>query len=282
MKVINHFLNTDDDKPVRFVRSPNIQRGLKPAYIVIHYTAGPTVAAAVATLTNPNAQVSSHLVIGRDGSITQLVPFNMIAWHAGASSWDGFTNLNQYSFGFELDNNGRLNSKKNQWVSIFGHIIPNDQVLVAAHKNGKGPYGWQTYTDLQLQATIAASQALFDAYHLLDVVGHDDIAPLRKYDPGPAFPMDTLRAAIVGRLENAPPVYETIGNVYIRTGASTQFKPLIKKPLPKGVHLEKLGVDGNWMQVKVLDVIDGAVDLQGWVYSRYVSRVFIANIPSSG
>lgn len=274
MKVINHLLYTDDDKQVPFVRSPNIQRGLKPAYIVIHYTAGNTVAGAVATLTNPSAKVSAHLVIGRDGSITQLVPFDTIAWHAGASSWDGLTGLNQYSFGFELDNNGRLNRKGSQWASIFGHIIPDDQVLVATHKNGKGPFGWQTYTEPQLLATIEASQALFDAYHLLDVVGHDDIAPLRKYDPGPAFPMDSLRAKIVGRAENAPPVYETIGNLYIRTGAGSQFKTLIKKPLPKGTHLEKLEVDGNWMHVSVLDVIDGAMDLDGWVYSRYVTRVF--------
>ncbi len=281
MKVINHFLYTDDDQQVRFVRSPNIEPGLQPEYIVIHYTAGPSVSAAVATLTNPSAKVSSHLVIGRDGSITQLVPFDKIAWHAGASAWDGRVGLNKYSFGFELDNNGRLTRKGTQWASIFGHVIPNDQVLEAYHKNGKGPYGWQTYTEAQILASLEASQALFQAYQLLDVVGHDDIAPLRKIDPGPAFPMESFRAKIVGRAEDVPPLYETTANVYIRVGPGSQFKTLIKKPLPKGTHLERLEIQGSWMHVDVLDVVDGVMDLQGWVYSRYVSRVFVANPPGS-
>jgi N-acetylmuramoyl-L-alanine amidase len=275
MKVIDHFLYTDDGQQVPFKRSPNIERGIQPAYLVIHYTAGPSVAAAVATLTNPKANVSAHLVIGRDGSITQLVPFNMIAWHAGASSWEGLNGLNKYSFGFELDNNGRLNRKDNQWASIFGHVIPDDEVLVANHKNGKGPYGWQTYPEAQLTAAIEASQALFLEYKLLDVVGHDDIAPLRKYDPGPAFPMESFRARVIGRAEIAPPMYETTGNVYIRSGPGSQFKTLIRKPLPKGTHLEKLDFQGNWIQVSVLDVVDGVMDLEGWVYSRYIKRVLI-------
>jgi N-acetylmuramoyl-L-alanine amidase len=235
------------------------------------------VRAAVSTLTSLSAKVSAHLVIGRDGSITQLVPFNMIAWHAGASSWDGRVSLNKYSIGFELDNNGRLTRKGKQWASIFGHIIPDDQVMEAYHKNGKGPYGWQTYTEAQILATQEASQALFQAYQLLDVAGHDDIAPLRKIDPGPAFPMESFRAKIVGRVENVPPLYETTANLNIRSGPGSQFKTLIKKPLPKGALLERLVIQGSWMHVKVLDVIDGVMDLQGWVYTRYVNRVIINN-----
>lgn len=111
MKVTSHLLYFDDGKQVPFVESPNVDSGLQPEYIVMHYTAGPTAKAAVNTLTNKSAKVSAHLVIGRDGSIFQLVPFNKVAWHAGVSSWEGRTSLNMYSIGIELDNNGRLTRK---------------------------------------------------------------------------------------------------------------------------------------------------------------------------
>ena len=273
MKVKNHFMFYDDGTQVPFVASPNTQPGLEPEYLVIHYTAGPSVKAAVNTLTNPQAKVSSHLVIGRDGSITQLVPFNIIAWHAGASSWDGRVGLNKYSIGFELDNNGRLIRKGSQWTGIFGTLVPNDQVMEAFHKNGRGPYGWQVYPEAQILAALEAGQALFQVYKLLDVVGHDDIAPLRKVDPGPAFPLESFRARIVGRAEDHPPVYETTANLYIRSGAGSEFKPLIKNPLPKGTRLERMETQGTWMHAQVLDVIDGVMDLEGWVHTRYIKRL---------
>jgi len=75
LSITNHRLFVDS-QPVPFIKSPNVGGELVPEYLVLHYTAGVTVQGAVATLTNPKSQVSAHLVIGRDGSLTQLVPFN--------------------------------------------------------------------------------------------------------------------------------------------------------------------------------------------------------------
>jgi N-acetylmuramoyl-L-alanine amidase len=273
MFVKNHLLFFDNGQQVRFVKSPNIATGIQPEYIIMHYTAGPTVSAAVNTLTSTSAQVSSHLMIGRDGSIVQLVPFNMVAWHAGVSTWEGRTGLNAYSFGIELDNNGRLSKKGTQWASIFNQIIPNDQLIVAKHKNGKGPFGWQTYPDLQLQTAVEACRAMFLAYQLIDVVGHDDIAPLRKYDPGPAFPMDSFRLQVKDQLSYAPAVYTTNTNVSLRSAAASQAALVIPDQLPKGVKLNRFELKDGWMHVHVLDVVGGVQDLDGWVYARYVQRM---------
>lgn len=273
MKIINHLLHDDNDQPVRFVRSPNIGGKLTPEYLVIHYTAGSTAHGAVTWLTNPQAQASAHLVIGRDGAITQLVPFDTVAWHAGASSWEGRQGLNQYSIGIELDNAGRLARQSNQWRAYFGKIYPDDEVIEAKHKNGRGPYGWHIYSEKQLEVAAEVGLALFDEYGLLDVVGHDDVAPNRKTDPGPAFPMESFRAKLLGRKEDTPPVYETTMTLPIRAGAGSAFAELPGSPLPKGTRLDKLADEGLWCFVYVLDDINGAIDLMGWVHNQYVQRL---------
>jgi N-acetylmuramoyl-L-alanine amidase len=272
MKIINHLLYFDDGSQVRFVRSPNFAPGIQPEYVVMHYTAGPSVKAAVNTLISKSAQVSSHLVIGRDGSIVQLVPFNMVAWHAGVSSWEGRSSLNNFSFGIELDNNGRLSRTGSKWSSIFKQIIPDAQLIVAKHKNGRGPFGWQTYTDAQLATAVEACRALFLAYQLRDVMGHDDIAPQRKSDPGPAFPMDSFRAQVKDQLSYSPAVYTATTNLSIRDAASSLGKLVIPGMLPKGVQLNRFEIQNGYMRVKALDEIDGIQDLEGWVVARYVQK----------
>jgi len=108
MKIIRHRLRKDDGNPYPFVPSPNKGGKAEPKYLVMHYTATPDLEVAIRSLINPKRKASAHLVIGRDGSITQLVPFDRVAWHAGASSWDGLKGLNRYSLGIELENAGKL------------------------------------------------------------------------------------------------------------------------------------------------------------------------------
>jgi len=111
MKISNHLLQGDPIQKVGFTATPNKEgtfaQGL-PDTIIIHYTAGKDAASAIKTLVDPGIKASAHLVVGRDGSITQLVPFNEIAWHAGKSAYEVRTGLNAYSLGIEIDNAGRL------------------------------------------------------------------------------------------------------------------------------------------------------------------------------
>lgn len=272
MKIVDHRLLQADGTPVPFVESPNHGEKLKPDYLILHYTATASAKGAIRWLTNPEAKASAHLVIGRDGTITQLVPFDTIAWHAGNSSWEGRVGLNRYSIGIEIDNAGKLTRHGNRWRAWFGGEYEADDVLEATHKHETTPAGWHLYTPEQLEAVLNASLAIVRHYGLKDVLGHEDIAPGRKTDPGPAFPMQSVRAHLLGRLEEAPVVYETTTTLNVRGGAGTQFATVPGSPLPPGTRLEVLAQQGTWRQIDVMGSVNGVPDVQGWVHQKYLKR----------
>ena len=118
MKISNHLLVAEAGDKVSFVKSPNYSSGVSPIYLILHYTAGPTLSGTVSWFQNPEAQASAHLVIDRNGSIVQMVAFNRRAWHAGKSRWGNLENINHYSIGIELVNAGKLRKNSSgQWVN---------------------------------------------------------------------------------------------------------------------------------------------------------------------
>jgi len=271
MKIIRHRLKRDNGEAYPFVRSPNFGGDIKHEYLVIHYTAGRNAEESVSWLANRAGRASAHVVIGRDGGITQLVPFNRIAWHAGASTWDGRIGLNSYSLGMELDNAGRLMHHDNRWRAWFGDEYDDSDVIKAVHKHETESSGWHLYTSEQIEVAFELASLLMNHYGLLDVIGHDEIARGRKSDPGPAFPMASFRSRLLGRQEDHPPIYETITNLNIRTGPGTQHPTIPGSPLPKGTRLEILAKQGSWCLVDALDD-DPVGDMQGWVHGRYLGR----------
>lgn len=199
MLVVDHALATNG-RPLPIVTTPNMGGRMTPRLLVIHYTAGTTAEGAVRWLADPAARASAHLVIGRDGACHQMVPFNRCAWHAGRSRWGEITGLNSCSIGIELVNAGKLvRGANSRWLGVFKQPIAEDDVLVATHKNESQPAGWQRYPRAQLDTLVTIGRALCDAYGLAAIVGHDDIAPRRKVDPGPAFPMGDIATAILGQ-----------------------------------------------------------------------------------
>lgn len=270
MKIKNHLLHEDDGTPISYRRSPNQSGALNPTYLIMHFTAGSSAESSIAHLLKKSAKASAHLVIGRDGAITQLVPFNKVAWHAGVSRWHNIVGLNRHSIGIELDNAGKLKKQGDQWRSWFGRGYADEEVLVEAHKHEDVASGWQTYTEAQLLAATEAAQAIFGRYGLSDVLGHDDIAPNRKTDPGPAFPMDSFRASVVGRDAEAPLRFATTARVNIRSGPGTNFDKVQTEPLNKNVSLLLLSRNSNWCHVEVLDD-DDEPNLTGWVHGNYIA-----------
>lgn len=160
-------------------------------FLVIHFTAGASAQSSIDWWKKLNNGVCAHFVIERDGTIYQCRPCNRTAGHAGASSWNDpktgilYHGLNSCSIGIELANGGM------SYPTKFSSLSP----ITARHKNGGPLLEWETYPSAQLAACEMLSKVLCDRYKLDDVVGHDDIAPNRKSDPGPAFPMQLLREA---------------------------------------------------------------------------------------
>lgn len=197
MNIHQHRLHGDR---VYFEESPNRGDTYQPGYpdmIVLHYTASVSVRSAIETLSNPQREVSAHLVIARDGAVTQLVPFDTIAWHAGKSWWKGRMALNRYSIGIEIDNAGRLEAQGGEYVSWFEQRYPEEQVVRAVHPNQNIAAYWHAYPDEQLQIVEQVCALLLGEYEIAEIVGHDEIAPDRKEDPGPAFPLQAMRLRLL-------------------------------------------------------------------------------------
>lgn len=116
MRVRNHRL-VDEVHNIDFIASSNIGGRIEPRYLVIHYTAGTSAVGCIDWFSNPSSKASAHLVIARDGAITQMGPFNRLAQHAGKSEWGNPDGLNRHSIGIELDNAGQLMLGGGQWVS---------------------------------------------------------------------------------------------------------------------------------------------------------------------
>ena len=273
MRVLRHKLVNDDGSEVPFVRSPNQSGEVGHEFLVMHYTAGRSAESSVNWLTNPDSRASAHVVIGRDGSVTQLVAFDRRAYHAGSSSWLGFDGLNSYSLGIELDNAGRLMRAGEHWRAWFGTRIDGDDVVEAVHRNETVAAGWHTFSEAQIERALEVAVALVRKYELKDIVGHEDISPMRKVDPGPAFPMLSFRSRVLGRAEDEGPDHETLTTLNIRTGPGTQFDRLEAGPLPPGTPLRVLAEQGSWRLVDVLEPIREIADLQGWVHGGFLRMV---------
>ena len=160
--------------------------------LVIHFTEGATAKSSIEAMIERG--VSAHLVIDRDGTVYQCRPFNMQCAHAGVSRWTdpktgkAYGGCNSYSLGIELANAGSA-----EGALSWARKQPGFSSIRAKHRNGGKEVEWEVFPAAQLAACMAISKALVERYNLDDVTGHDCIAPERKVDPGPAFPMAELR-----------------------------------------------------------------------------------------
>ena len=186
---------------VPFVATPNQgpMGSVRPLYLIMHYTAGMTAAGAINWLANPQAQASAHLVIDRNGKVTQMVAFNRRAWHAGISKWQDLEPMNPYSIGIEMANAGKLKKVGGNWQNWAGNVVPAAEVEETTHKHESVPAGWHTYPVAQIEAALEVALALHAIYRFLDVLGHEDISRGRKVDPGPAFPLASFASKVLGR-----------------------------------------------------------------------------------
>ena len=232
-----------------------------PDTIVIHYTAGRDADSSAKFLCS-EVKASAHLVIGRDGKIIQLVPFNTISWHAGVSAYGVRQGLNRYSIGIELDNAGILQKTGNEYKSWFGKSYSENEVLYATHRNESQPGYWHTYTEVQIEACRQVCELLIGKYGINLIVGHEEIAPGRKQDPGPAFPLDKFRDRLLSNNRSDEPDFidqkgiVTADFLNIRSGAGVSFEK-IAPPLQQGKEVKILEESNGWYKVETT--------ITGWV-----------------
>lgn len=255
----------------KMVLSPNTSGEFKKGNldtIVMHYTTGGSARPAINTLTNPRVRASAHVVIDRDGSITQLLPFNKIAWHAGKSFYKGRSGFNNYSIGIEMVNAGHLSKSGNIFRAWYGEAFNPSDVVEAIHRNHTRPKYWHVYTEEQINAARDLCALLIDEYGIKDILGHEEIAPKRKSDPGPAFPLDRFRNGLLGSTRDEDGTIElpdegrvTASSLNIRSQPSSRGAK-VANALPKGKKVHILDESNGWYKV--------AVEVEGWVYGKYI------------
>ena len=160
---------------IKFIVSPNFtaRKSRKIRYVIIHYTGMRTAQAAIKRLKSRKHQVSCHYLIDNSGKIVQMVKDQDIAWHAGVSYWDGKRNINNNSIGIEIQNKGH-------------------------------EFGYENFRKVQISSLISLIILLKQKHNISDafILGHSDIAPDRKIDPGHLFPWRQLYKSGIGLMPN--------------------------------------------------------------------------------
>ncbi len=181
--------NTGRDELVhREQLSPNWDERKHPiSMLVLHYTEMKPMESALERLCDPEASVSAHYLISEEGEVIRLVPEDKRAWHAGASSWRGLRDVNSASIGIELDHPG--------------HAL-----------------GYRPFAEAQIEALLPLVHRIVHQYDIprANVVGHSDVAPMRKIDPGELFPWNRLASH---RLCLARPTRLELGDPFANDGA---------------------------------------------------------------
>ena len=142
-------------------------------FIILHYTGMKGEKAAIIKLTNIQSEVASHYLISQNGKITSLVPDLYISWHAGISSWKTINSLNKNSIGIEITNPGHQ-------------------------------FGYKKFSKKQINSLVDLIKFLIKKYKInkRNILGHSDIAPDRKKDPGEKFPWEYLAKKNIGIWHN--------------------------------------------------------------------------------
>ncbi|QQR97773.1 MAG: N-acetylmuramoyl-L-alanine amidase [Sphingobacteriales bacterium] len=245
MKIVDHKLVAENaTEKINHTRKASIIREYgtpdnMPKDLIIHYTAGNLVD-SLNVLSGTKASV--HLVIDRDGTIYQMIPFNKAGAHAGYSCWNEITSsFNTRSIGIEIIN--------------MGHDVKNvkaSNIITIKHKHKfVTQTKWEKYPKAQMDAVIAVSKLLVNHYQLNRVLGHDDISAGRKQDPGPAFDWDLFKTEVFGVTDNIGKIYKvnTKDTNFRKSDNSNSDSNIIKPSLQIGYEVGLIETWGNWCKV---------------------------------
>ena len=188
--------------------NPKKRNAKEIKFLIFHYTGMKKESEAIKKLTSIQSEVSSHYLIKNNGDISLMVPDLYIAWHAGLSSWGNYKSLNKYSIGIEISNSGhQLNYKK--------------------------------FSKKQINSILRLSKFLIKKYNInsKNILGHSDIAPNRKKDPGEKFPWKHLAKKKIG-------LWHSISNNLLKKNRRIKVNDKEKKNLLKNLY--KIGYSNKF------------------------------------
>jgi N-acetylmuramoyl-L-alanine amidase len=219
--------------------NPQKRNSKKIKFIIFHYTGMKKESQAISRLTNIQSEVSCHYLIKNSGQIVKLVPDLYIAWHAGKSSWRSFKSLNKNSIGIEITNPGH-------------------------------EFNYKKFSKKQIFSILELSKFLIKKYNIdkKNILGHSDIAPERKKDPGEKFPWKYLYQNKVG-LWHSLKKKELIKNRRFKTSKiekefffNNLFKIGYSKKTPKNLNKDRYLRDiiKTFQRRFRQELIDGKID----------------------
>lgn len=264
-------------KDVDFFETKKMSGQITPKAIVIHYTAGLSFENDLRILTVGKNKASAHALIGRQGDVAQIVPFNFKAWHAGPSRYKGFHGLNSHSVGIELENIGYLKSgPNNTYVDYYKNVYTEDDIKqrgweLEKHRHkivGGSEYWWPVFTKVQLDLCEHMCLALIDYYPSIKyILSHEEIDTRGwKTDPGPAFPMQRFTDLLSQDVEEEDDEQiVTVSGLNVRQGPGTSHEILTE--LDKGQHVNVRDLEGDWALIEWW--VNG-VERSGHVHERYI------------
>jgi len=233
-KVLNYSPNFD----------PNKRKSKQIKFLIFHYTGMIKESDTISRLTNIQSKVSCHYLIKKNGAIVVIVPDLYIAWHAGKSFWKGFKSLNKNSIGIEISNPGH------------------------EHK-------YLNFTKKQIKSILYLSKSLMKKYKIQssNILGHSDIAPYRKKDPGEKFPWKYLAKFGIGE-------WHSLSNKILKKNRMKKTHINEEKIFYK--NLFKIGYSKKVLNKKTLvkvfqrryrqDLINGRIDQECLLISKNLAK----------
>lgn len=206
-------------RDAEYVKAHASGGSMVPVLIILHDTAGRIEkGSSVNWFKSDDCHTSAHVVVERDGTVTQMVDFNKRAYHAGASEWQGVSNCNTFSIGIEIVNPGKLDKDGRAW--FHKKTEAGFKGVKRAKTTAHGDGWWLDYTPEQIEAVTNLCKALVGRYpEIKDITTHWTVSPKRKIDTGPLFPLDAVRRE----------VFTVRGEDAVAEVASVQ--PAIQKPV---------------------------------------------------
>lgn len=258
MKIINDLLVPENGENVKLNLTTNAGGTINPTFLIIHYTATETASSPINWFkdTKTNTQkIAAHIVLGKDGAITQMIPFNKKANHAGSSNWDGVDGMNTNAIGIEIVNPGMVSKT---------FPAKTNPIVKASHKHNLPGTGnnefWFVYPQAQLAALYQLSKVILATYpSIKSVLGHDDVSPYRKVDPGPAFSWDAFKQAVYGKTDHIGKIFtvNTNDTKFRNTNSTVNNTPI--KSLPIGYQVGLIAVLGDWYKVYLVNGKDDVI-----------------------